>query len=210
MAMIRCSVGRWAPLWLTASLVALAVPATALGQGQPLGPEPSLEFEGRMGYSATADTLLDCGAAACAGGLGIDVGGLNCAGRDASTVQLDDIPVTPELRIVHARLNWAASTPVDALSDLQVTLTPPGGEPIEVLADNELSERFNDGAPAQDCQVVELLCGISPACDLGFYSNFADVTAQLNAHYEAGGISTASGASATSRSPAPTIRIPRR
>jgi len=36
-----------------------------MGQGDPLGPEPALVFEGRAGYASTADTLLDCSPAVC-------------------------------------------------------------------------------------------------------------------------------------------------
>ncbi|MCA9538081.1 MAG: DUF11 domain-containing protein [Myxococcales bacterium] len=160
----------------------LAAPGLSWAQGRPLGPDPTLVFEGRMGYSAVADTLLDCGAAACGG-----VGGQNCNGRNASEVTLDDVPESPSLRVVHARLNWAASTSVAANPDVQVTLTPPGGEPLPVLADPMLSERFVDGAPPSDCQVAGLLCPVEPACDLGFYSNFADITEAIEAHHAGGG-----------------------
>lgn len=41
---------------------------------------------------------------------------------------LDDIPETNTMRVVYAQLSWAASTPGGAQPDLQVTLTPPGGD----------------------------------------------------------------------------------
>lgn len=162
--------------------LALLLPALAAAQGRPLGPDPALVFEGRVGYAATADTLLQCGAGACNG-----LGGPNCTGRPESQVRLDGLPDSPTLRVVHARLNWAASTPVADAPDDAVTLTPPGGDAIAVGADPALSERFVDGAPPADCQAVPLLCGINGACDLGFYSNHADVTDAIEAHRAGGG-----------------------
>lgn len=169
---------RTAPL----ALLALLLPALAAAQGNPLGPDPALVFEGRMGYAATADTLLQCGAGACGG-----LGGPNCTGRPESFAELQGLPDSPTLRVVHARLNWAASTGAADAPDDAVTLTPPDGDPIPVGADPALSERFIDGAPPSDCQAVQLLCGIAGACDLGFYSNHADVTEAVEAHRLAGG-----------------------
>ncbi len=164
-----------------AGLMTLAVVSSAWGQGQPLGPDPALEFEGRLGYAATADTLIACGAPACGG-----IGGANCMGLDGSTVTLDTFPDSLDLRVVHARLNWAASTAEDDFPDVQVTLTAPAGEPIEVLADPMRSERFIDGLAAGECGFLGAICPVQPACNLGFYSNHADITAQVEAHRQAG------------------------
>lgn len=153
----------------------------AWGQGQPLGPDPTLVFEGRMGYAATADTLIRCGGSACG------LGGPECQGLDSSTVTLDSLPESETLRVVHARLNWAASTPVDEMPDMQVTLTPPGGEPIAVAADPLLSERFEDGLAAGECGVFGGICPVPFDCDLGFYSNHADITRAVEMHRVAGG-----------------------
>lgn len=154
--------------------------AAAWGQGRPLGPDPALEFEGRLGYAATADTLIACGGAACG------FGGANCAGLGGSTVTLDTIPDSPTLRVVHARLNWAASTAEDDMPDDAVTLTAPEGMPFEVAADPMLSERFVDGLAQGECDGLGFICPVQPACNLAFYSNFADVTAQVTAHRAAG------------------------
>lgn len=154
----------------------------AAAQGMPLGPDPDRVFEGRVGYAATADTLLSCGAASCGG-----LGGPNCTGRAESVAVLDQIPDSETLRVVHARLNWAASTAADDAPDDEVTLTPPGGDALAVAADPALSEQFIDGAPPGDCAAVEFLCGMPGACDLSFYSNFADVTAAVEAHRASGG-----------------------
>ena len=98
---------------------------------RPPGPQPEREFEGKIGFSATADTLLSCGGDACAGGEGLGglfggVGGQNCAGLPGSTVVLDDIPETDTLTIAHARLNWAATVPSMGVSDDVVSLDTSG------------------------------------------------------------------------------------
>lgn len=166
---------------MTALALTLAGPGAARAQGQPLGPDPALVFEGRMGYAATADTLIDCGGAACG------LGGPLCQGRDRSTAVLDTLPESETLRVVHARLNWAATTPEAEPPDGEVTLTPPGGAPIGVLADAALSERFVDGLAAGECNLYGQLCPVPFDCNLGFYSNHADVTRALEDHRAAGG-----------------------
>ena len=108
-------------------------------------------------------------------------------GRDRSTVLFDDLPVSETFGVLHARLNWVASTPANQAPDAEVTLTLPGGQPFEVLADPEMSEAFVDGAPPQDCMIAGLLCGGNIACELGFYSNHADITDAVRAHYQNGG-----------------------
>ncbi len=155
--------------------------ATAWGQGQPLGPDPALVFEGRMGYAATADTLIACGGAACG------LGGPECQGLDSSTVTLDSFPESETLRVVHARLNWAASTPAGQMPDMAVTLTPPDGMPIPVMADPMLSEGFDDALAAGECGLFGGVCPVPFDCALSFYSNHADVTAAVEGHRVAGG-----------------------
>ncbi|MEE2787936.1 MAG: hypothetical protein VX589_11405 [Myxococcota bacterium] len=174
------------------------VAATLFGfsvQARPLGPQPEREFEGKIGFSATADTLLSCHGRACEGaddlgGLGDVFGGLggqNCEGLSGSTVILDDLPETETLRIVHARLNWAATIPSMAESDDTVTLIPPEGERIEVLADPELSESFEDGTDAATCMFLRRQCGQETVCAMKHYSNWADVTGPLQRHLASGG-----------------------
>ncbi len=156
----------------------------SLTWARPLGPNPTLVFEGKVGFSATADTLLECGGVACGGA---QIGGVNCNGRDRSSVTLDDIPESETLRVLHARLNWVASTPANQAPDNEVTLALPGGASVAAIASPELSEAFQDGAPPQDCQIAGVICGADTACQLGFYSNYADVTAQVQEHHASGG-----------------------
>jgi len=162
-----------------------------VAHGAPLGPDPTLVFEGPVGFSATADTLLECAGTACDIGGGIPglggAGGLNCNGRNRSTVRMDNIPVSDTLRILHARLNWVASTPANQVPDNEVSITPPGGQAIMVEANPEISEAFQDGAPPNDCAIASMICGGNIACDLGFYSNHADITQQIQAHMAGGG-----------------------
>lgn len=154
----------------------------AWAQGQ-IGPNPDLVFEGHLDYAATAASLLRCSPGGCDGGLG---GGEDCVGLDRATARLDVIPEgVPRLRVAHARLFWIGTTEAGAAPDRNVTLTPPGGAPIPVAYDDDLSTAYVDGLPAGDCQLLQLLCaGI--ACDIGFYMAVADVTAPLNAHLGGG------------------------
>lgn len=154
----------------------------AWGQGQ-IGPDPELEFEGHLNYAATAASLLQCNPGGCDGGLG---GGEECRGLDQATARLDVIPEgVPRLRIAHARLFWIGTTAAGDMPDRNVTLTPPGGAPTPIAYDDDLSTAYVDGLPAQDCQLLQLLCqGV--ACDIGFYMAVADITDTLNAHLGGG------------------------
>lgn len=170
------------PLRLLALAAALA-PAAAQAVGQPLGPAPREVFEGTLNYTATAGSLLDCGAGSCE----FNSNG-QCRGLDAGVSTLDDVPDLPNLQVRYAQLTWVASLPANQAPDMAVTLTPPAGLPIQVAADPARSEIFNDSATPADCQIPELLCGTPSAnCDFTFASMHADVTAQLNAHLAGGG-----------------------
>ena len=164
----------------------------------PLGPDPALVFEGPVGFSASADTLLECAGSAC------DLGGLGGLGLGETAVRIvpggivrrrdQRHPQSDSLVLRHVRINWVASTAANEVFDPEITITPPGSEPIEVRADAELSESFQDGAPAQDCAVVSQLCGQQVACDLGFYSNHADITQAVQNQLRAqGGNATLNG-----------------
>ncbi len=160
----------------------LALPVQALSQGFALGPDPLETWEGNLDYAATGATLLDCGAEGACGG----TGGAECRGLSEATATLDVVPQTPTLTVAYAAVRWAASTPTGQGVDESITLTPPGGDPIAVEADDMLTQSFEDGLPADQCQLLGLLCPVE-SCGIGFYSAGADVTDALNAHLEAGG-----------------------
>ncbi len=160
----------------------LCLSATALAQGFALGPDPTFEWEGNLDYAATGNTLLDCGAEGQCGG----TGGANCRGLDTSSATLDVIPQTPTLRIAHAQLRWASSTPPGAGIDDAVTLVTPGGEAIAVGSDAALTQSFMDAADGQSCELLGLLCGVGQ-CAVDFYSTGGDVTEALNDYLDAGG-----------------------
>ncbi len=160
----------------------LCLPAATYAQGFALGPDPTLDWEGNIDYAATGATLLDCGPEGQCGG----TGGGNCRGLDSVTAVLDVIPQTLTLRILHAQVRWAASTPPGAGVDADVTLVPPGGDPIALAADPNLTQSFQDAADAGSCQILGVLCGVVQ-CAVDFYSAGADVTDALNAHIEGGG-----------------------
>ena len=169
--------------WGAASaLSVLLCCASAWGQGQ-IGPNPTLDFEGTLDYAATAASLLTCQAGSCDMLLGQ---GEQCQGLNQASAQLTVIPDLPGLRVRHARVMWVATTAAGDAPDRNVTLTPPGGGPIAVAYDDNLSTAYVDGLPPGDCQALEFFCaGI--ACDIGFYMGVADVTDQLNAHLGGGG-----------------------
>ena len=162
--------------------ILLTLPTIASGQGFALGPDPTEEWEGNLDYAATGATLLDCGAEGQCGG----TGGANCRGLNSATVTFDVIPQTPTLRIAHAQVRWSASTPPGAGIDEQVTLVPPGGDPIAIDADADRTQSFQDAADGQSCEILGLLCGVGQ-CAVDFFSAGADVTAALNAHLDGGG-----------------------
>ncbi len=165
-----------------AALWTIAAPSAARAQGRQLGPNPTLEWEGPIDYLATGGTLLDCQPAAqCL------LGGQNCAARQASTIDVAGFPDIPNLRIVHARLNWVASVPSASEPDSSVTLTAPGGQAMAVELDDALSESFVDGLAAGECGTLAAVCPTVQACDLLFYSAHADVTDALQAHIDGGG-----------------------
>jgi uncharacterized repeat protein (TIGR01451 family)/MYXO-CTERM domain-containing protein len=165
--------------------VALAclLPAVALGQGRALGPDPAEVWEGNIGYAATGASLLRCGPTeACPGT------GHNCDPLPSATATLDVVPETPTLRLVHAQLNWVGSLGPNGRPDEQVTLVPPGGQPIAVRWDEARSERFPDQLDAQSCQLIGLLCPTAEGqCGVQFFSHHADVTGALQAHRDGGG-----------------------
>lgn len=154
-------------------------------KASPLGPDPLLSFEGQIDYQSNADTLLRCDQLACGGGAGYD-----CTPLDQSTVQIQGIPDEPELRILHARISWAASGGANEPPDQEVTLQTPNGTQLSVTADSTISESFQDGLPATDCQLIPFLCATAPpnaACDLSFYANHVDLTEELSTYLEGGG-----------------------
>ena len=87
------------------ALLPAAHPGAAMAQGQPLGPDPAMVWEGPIDYAATADTLLQCGAASCNG-----LGGPNCTGRPDSTVTLDQLP---SVKVVAIRFNGRSNPEVE-------------------------------------------------------------------------------------------------
>jgi uncharacterized repeat protein (TIGR01451 family)/MYXO-CTERM domain-containing protein len=159
----------------------LLLPGLAQAIGEPLGPDPDQVWEGNLDYAATAATLLDCTEGTCAGG------GHNCQPLNQASATLDVIPVSDTLTIEYAQLNWFASTPIGVGADPEVQLSAPGGAPFPVAANEMLSEGFDDGLPAQQCDLVGILCPGIQECRLTFYSAFADVTAQVEAHRAGGG-----------------------
>ncbi len=165
-----------------AALWTIAAPSAARAQGRQLGPNPTLEWEGPIDYLATGGTLLDCQPAAQC------LVGENCSARQSATIDVAGFPEIPDLRIVHARLNWVASVPSASEPDLSVTLAPPGGEPFVAELDNALSEQFVDGLVANECAGLAAFCPAIQNCDLLFYSAHADVTQMLQAHVDGGGV----------------------
>ncbi|MFN3197309.1 MAG: DUF11 domain-containing protein [Bradymonadia bacterium] len=161
----------------------ITAPAQALAIGNPLSSNPVYVWEGNTDYSATAGSLLQCGGLACG------IGGANCDGLSTSTATLDDIPETDTLRIVYAQLTWAASTPSGAAPDMQVTLVPPGGDPIAVDADPERTEAFTDAADQSAALIIGGACptGANFSPEVSFYATATEVTGALRAHREAGG-----------------------
>jgi uncharacterized repeat protein (TIGR01451 family) len=158
------------------------VPLVAGAQGRAMGPDPRDVWEGNMDYAASAGSLLDCQEGTCAGS------GNNCDGLDSGTIRLETIPETPDLRVVYAQVTWAASIPASALADREITLTPPRGAALNLMADDARSESFADAADAQTCELIPIICGgDSVNCNFTFFSHVADITDALNTHREGGG-----------------------
>ena len=157
------------------------LPSLGAAQGFQLGPDPTLDWEGHMDYAATAATLINCTGPACLGSAGN-----NCDGLASATATLDVVPESDTLRLVHAQVRWAASTPPNAMPDAAVTLVPPGGDPVAAVAEEGLTQAFQDECDAQTAQLFRLTCQIE-ICAVGMYSAGADVTAALQAHVEGGG-----------------------
>jgi uncharacterized repeat protein (TIGR01451 family) len=151
-------------------------------KASPLGPDPELSFEGLIDYQANADTLLRCDLPSCGGGY-------DCTGLTESSIEIQNIPNHPQLRVLHARLSWAASSGVLMESDQEVTLHAPNMNQFSLVADPLLSESFQDGMP-QCQQLIPLICPEAPvnlSCDLKFYANHVDLTQTLNAYLADGG-----------------------
>lgn len=161
-------------------LTGLATEAAAIGQA--LGPDPREVWEGTMNYVATAGSLLECGPGTCE----LNASG-NCTGRNSGTAALSGVPQgLQNLHVAYAQVTWVASLPQGQAPDASVTLTPPGGAPIAVMAEPDRSEGFDDAADANSCQFAQLLCGVEN-CGLTFASQVGDITEALNAHIAAGG-----------------------
>ena len=153
----------------------------------PLGPDPLFSFEGRIGYQANAETLLNCTQPVCDAGLGPS--GFACSTLSSSVLTMSQIPeLTPGFQLVFADLSWAGSEGAQNLLDTEVTLTSPNGQVFNVSASDDRSESFTDGL-AMCQQLIPFICAEAPSnlsCDLQFFAHHADLTDVLS-EYRAGG-----------------------
>ena len=123
----------------------------------------------------------------------------NCSPLAGSAAHLSGIPESDGLRIVHAQLNWFASEAPNAAPDAEVTLRLPDESEFSVVANDAISEQFNDpldigeaaiGLVCGDQPPVQCLCPTAPGnatTDVRFFSNHAVVTDELQAYVDSGG-----------------------